>query len=637
MKKKIALFGCGWSNDYVTSFMRGIEKAANKHHIDVYLFMNYASFGQSENELIAETAILNLPDLKKFDGAIILGNILNSFNENILLQKKVKEAGVPTLYVEYEHESIPNLKTDNRAGMTDLMEHLFTCHHIKKPWFFSGPTNHQESNLRKEIFENTCKKYGCSLTEDSIIICDWTERTAHEIMEKILADGKELPDTIVCANDNMAFGVLNTLQEAGYSIPDDIIVTGYDTIEDGFYIDPILTSVSSNSEALGEKAIYMILDEIAGKPVPKVTTLDSKVEIRQSCGCHYEPDEKTKKMIKRSSLHYQRTDQMNTDIYFRSLYGCIREITNIIWLHYGLRYFYKDKYPIEGHDFMICLEPKFDSEELSNVKEFSPITDVIYYRHKDTVAYSMGLDLFPKLEEIANSENDAQFIVFLPLHMTGVLLGFAIFHWSPELLNNFYLYIWSKHMAQNLDLIRHNLKINRLNEELKKLSYTDPLTGVYNRIGCEDLAMNLLKSLSEKNAGCAVIMADLDKMKNINDKFGHTQGDFALRVLAQTIRKCCPEDYVISRYGGDEFLIVGPCDREEQLDQLIQNIYDTLAIQVNEARLPYQLSCSIGGYLNQPGQKTDFKQCIEKADQVMYKIKAQHHKMMGNDSKPDNQ
>lgn len=626
MKKKVALFACGWSVDYVCGLMQGIEKAANEHGIDIYMFLNYASYGEPPKSLVAETGIFRLPKLCNFDGAIILGNILNCSNENEYLQEQIAKYQTPALYLQYQHPDIPNLRTDNCSGMQELMEHILGEHHPSFPVFMSGPPNHQESNLRKDIFTDICQKYHYSLTEQNYLQGDWTEATADALIREMIPKYETVPDAIICANDNMAFGVINALQDEGYMVPDQVLVTGYDSLSDGLYTIPSLTSVSCNEVALGEKAIELIDELINGKQIPKETILNSSIEIRQSCGCTFEPTPEIKKMFRSSTIPNLRTIQLNTDMFFRSLYLSLREVEDVVWLHYSLKYFYSIHNPIEGKDIMICLQPDFDKFEETTSSEYSDHPNVIYSSLHGETNYYLDYDIFRNLGEMANREAKSLFFTFLPIQNNGSPLGYAVMPWNNRLLQNHYLYIWEKHFAQNLDIVKHNLKIYSLNEELKRLSYTDALTGVYNRTGCDDLAASMIESKAKENLSCAVIMADLDGMKIINDQFGHTQGDLALRILALTLKQCCPKDYIISRFGGDEFLIIGPCTSEKNLELLIHEIEHTLFLKVQKAVLPYNLTCSIGGFLKKPEDKLSFEQCIERADSVMYQIKKEHHK-----------
>lgn len=625
MKKKIALFGCGWSTDYVTALITGIEKKIKNQQIDVYMFLNYGANGDSPKEMLAESAIYQLPHIQDFDGIIILGNTLNTVSANSYLQEELKKHPVPALYLNYEHSDIPTLRIDNETGMRELMEHLFQVHHIKYPLYISGPVDHQDSILRKKVFEEICAKYQCNITPKQILYSNWSDKDAQLQLLDYLAQNIEVPDAVICANDNMALGAITALQSLDYSVPEDIIVTGYDAIEYGIFVDPIPTTVSSNFEAMGGKAIELLLASINGQEIPRETLINSQLEIRQSCGCHYEVDPVTRAKKATISPHHLQNRQMDMDIYFRTMHTCIHEAATLHWLHNSLRYFYNKETSLERNNLTICLEPEFASDSLGSVTTYSAHTNVLFTNYQENPTFYLDVDIFDFHEKQLNQYEDSKIIVFLPLQTTGVFLGYASMLWNSALLEQSYLYFWARHFSQDLDLIRHNLQITDLTEKLKKLSSTDPLTGVYNRMGCEDFAYKLIQKCEEELCDCAILIADLDRMKKINDAFGHTQGDLSLRLLAHTLTTTCPDDFIVSRFGGDEFFIVGKCTSETEMEKLISLTETNLSAEVSKAMLPYQLTVSIGGFLKHPSEKLTFEECVERADSYMYQIKKKHH------------
>ena len=146
----------------------------------------------------------------------------------------------------------------------------------------------------------------------------------------------------------------------------------------------------------------------------------------------------------------------------------------------------------------------------------------------------------------------------------------------------------------------------------------DPLTQVNNR---NNLLSYLDSKLENHNENLYLLMLDLDYFKQINDKYGHIEGDCALtevaRIIKQSCRSCYPRPY-IARYGGDEFIIIveGSKENADTICSSIQSALET-ANQTNEL---YDLSVSIGCIKWQwPMRSTDL---ISAADKEMYRIKA---------------
>jgi LacI family transcriptional regulator len=101
-----------------------------------------------------------------------------------------------------------------------------------------------------------------------------------------LVASEVLPDAVVCANDQMAIGVLQAFAKAGIGVPDDVAVVGFDDIFPGSLCDPPLTTIHQPMRLLGERACTRLLDRIAKPNLrPKVELLPTELVLRSSCGC----------------------------------------------------------------------------------------------------------------------------------------------------------------------------------------------------------------------------------------------------------------------------------------------------------------------------------------------------------------
>jgi len=98
---------------------------------------------------------------------------------------------------------------------------------------------------------------------------------------------RDLPDAIVCGNDQMAIGVMRELHTAGIRVPADIAVTGFDDVHLGALLTPPLTTIRQPMRLLGERACTRLLRRIADPALPRIVErLPTELIIRESCGCH---------------------------------------------------------------------------------------------------------------------------------------------------------------------------------------------------------------------------------------------------------------------------------------------------------------------------------------------------------------
>lgn len=151
-------------------------------------------------------------------------------------------------------------------------------------------------------------------------------------------------------------------------------------------------------------------------------------------------------------------------------------------------------------------------------------------------------------------------------------------------------------------------------EKITYLAYHDKLTGLYNRRYFEDI----LRDYDTKaKMPFTIVVGDFNGLKLVNDAFGHQFGDALLKLTAEVITKVCRAGDIISRWGGDEFLILMPGTREEEASQLVKRMkeecqnYELNAIPVNITF----------GWSTKEREETRMDAVIKKAEDIMYQYK----------------
>ena len=211
MKKRIAVFANGWSNEYLELVLEGAKKRATEDNVDLFVFLNYSSGSEQDPGNIGESMIFNLPNIADFEGVLLMGNTINMPYEREQLREQILKYKIPAISLEYEMEGIPYIGTDTYQGIYKLMLHVLEVHHAHNFLFVSGPKNNQESESRKKAVEDALETAGLVLKEENIIEADWSYFLAHERTIDYVTSHDKLPDAIVCANDEMAIGVCTAL------------------------------------------------------------------------------------------------------------------------------------------------------------------------------------------------------------------------------------------------------------------------------------------------------------------------------------------------------------------------------------------------------------------------------------------
>lgn len=171
--------------------------------------------------------------------------------------------------------------------------------------------------------------------------------------------------------------------------------------------------------------------------------------------------------------------------------------------------------------------------------------------------------------------------------------------------------------------LHDNTERRRREERIRQSSMIDDLTGLYNRRGFFTLAEQHLKLAERTGRNVLLMFADLDDFKEINDRFGHHEGDRALAEASRVIRSVFRDSDIISRIGGDEFAILALETSEVSGDILSRRLRDALAARNQRSRRGYDVSLSLGIARFDPRNPATIADLLARADSLMYEHKRQ--------------
>ncbi len=168
-------------------------------------------------------------------------------------------------------------------------------------------------------------------------------------------------------------------------------------------------------------------------------------------------------------------------------------------------------------------------------------------------------------------------------------------------------------------------ELKNMQEELRTLSLTDALTGLYNRRGFMTLAEQHLKIANRLKSKMFMLYADLDNLKHINDTFGHQEGDTALKETAQILRETFREADIVSRIGGDEFVVM-PIEGSQRSAEAVNSRLQKNLDLSNKNNKKYTLSLSIGITPYDPEYPVTLEELLFQGDKLMYDQKIRKKK-----------
>lgn len=169
--------------------------------------------------------------------------------------------------------------------------------------------------------------------------------------------------------------------------------------------------------------------------------------------------------------------------------------------------------------------------------------------------------------------------------------------------------------------------LRRTVEDGLRLAATDPLTGLYNRRYAMTYLDRAATEARRTNKPFAVMVADLDHFKKINDTYGHGAGDAVLKVVADTLRDGLRGEDLVARMGGEEFLIVMPATDKKRAGPVAERLRQVISaspVTYEPGQDPIRVTMSIGGAISRRlCDATDIETLMARADEALYRAKSE--------------
>lgn len=181
-----------------------------------------------------------------------------------------------------------------------------------------------------------------------------------------------------------------------------------------------------------------------------------------------------------------------------------------------------------------------------------------------------------------------------------------------------------QHTHELDELVREQTdELEKVNEELRIVSITDGLTGLYNRRHFDDMLKTSYNRAFREKSSLAMLLIDIDHFKQLNDTYGHSFGDFCLEKIGEVIRGCVrrPRD-MSARYGGEEFVILLPDTELPGALHIAETLHKAIAAtSVKDDDIETSMTVSIGVAAEVPEQPDQHETLLQRADHLLYKAK----------------
>ena len=614
-KYRIAFLTVDWNYELVEKTLHGLKQYTEDHsNVQICVFDCFGKDLGNEKDK-SEYAIFSLPDLKQFDGVIVQGNQIVLRSARADVERMIASAGIPAVSIGCAIKGASLVCFDNEKAQYAMTEHIICEHGARRLVYLTGIMDNDcpEGHQRLDGFMAACRDNRIPEENVEVIRCTWRTADGVNVGRMWLREKYPLPDAFVCANDDMAIGLMATLQEGGIRIPAQVLISGFDNLTSAELSSPRLTSVNADNHKLDYYAADVLIQMIRGEEERTFFPYGFDLVCSESCGCHNSPRSSMIRdlyfqQIRFLQSFYVQQDQMAEDLFEAS---DLRDLMQIIC---------RNKKIFGCDNIYPCVNEYY-------FNNFDKSMWPGKARHYDTAMVlpnPCGNDpeflLFPTANLLPESiMNKERFLIFYPLHYSTYTIGYiALDGICTAAKLNLHESIFN-FLEIAFENVRKKCLLQTLNDTLDNLYVHDALTNLYNRFGLSRFGQQYYDNLLASDGTVQIIFIDLDNMKAINDQHGHEIGDRALKDTAELLRDVCSEGAFIMRYGGDEFILIDTGRKED----LPEKILDAVRNYNRTSGMPYTLGLSLGVIKSDAAERRPIDDCIKAADSLMYGIKEQ--------------
>ncbi|MBO7661964.1 MAG: diguanylate cyclase [Clostridia bacterium] len=591
---------------------RLIEETAGTGYLPMCVAFDRSSVEARGDESIRE--LLAAFDVPNLAGFLLLGEMIRNDRINLPIIEFAKKKSLPVFMMERQYEGCINLCFTYRDGFEQVARHLVEEHGCRDFVMVAGIKGNSYSEERIELLRNLLREHGSDLPQEKVLYGDYWDEPTFRALTEYFNGGGSMPEAFLCANDAMAITVCVFLSERNVQVPGQVLVGGFDGILPGESHEPSITTARPDF-AFMFSTMLRRMDTWQAEETGRTEYLSVPFELlpRESCGCaEGSPFVATKKIgeLKLSNLEYTRHIRkmgifIRNTLNLESIDGLAGALKPLIFLW---------PYPY----FFTAMIAEEDSQSIP----------ILYGRNStftDAVPFSRKEKLLPDGTKIL-TDPEIRIIMVQLLQNQEETMGYlvsGIHDWTLREQERFEE--TAIFLSSALNAVIRNRRLRNANKEILRMAEHDYLTNLYNRRGFLRELEHQLQLEENRGKVLTLFAMDMDRLKSINDIYGHQAGDQAIQALAAGIRTAMEGRGICARYGGDEFAFAAMAEKSllPELEEIRENIQNTARRVCGTGH--FLISASLGAASCPVANHPPMDQILAESDHALYKDKSLRH------------
>lgn len=460
--------------------LSGIVEQAQEYGMDTAVISNIFNPNTpgGNDEIDHENFIYDMINSDSIDGLIFISeSFVNAGLKERIKQLLIKRKELPIIAVgtrlsELSELDLRYINSDEERDIEDLTDHLIDVHGFTDIDMLTGYDHLEASHIRVSGYRRSLEKHGIKYDESKVHFGNFWINSGEELAEKYISGSLDMPQAVICANDYMAYGILDKLIENSISVPEAVTVVGYEYIWERIYHSPLLTTYQRNRAELGRNAVQILFGQLSGKAEVDFSPPRGTLICGASCPCKKHSISYLSEIKKVNEINMYSEWMINSSM-DRMLTACsdIEEFSAIMGNNsFLIRYV---------QNMFLCLYEKWYDDEAAEQDVIS-CRSVLPWLDTSTIL----IHKYDIARIFAKSETPAVYY-FSPLFFNKKSFGYTILKYDKPDTYDITYKTWIKSLSNALEFIRMKSDIRYFTAYDKLSEQYDPLTGIYNANGLE--------------------------------------------------------------------------------------------------------------------------------------------------------
>ena len=614
--KVVALCISKAGNERSFEFIKAMSEAVTKSGYRLFIYHTCSDLYWKTRSEEGDKAVFDLMDFDVIDAVVIFDEGFRDRKVADEIAERSLKHNVPVICVGIPEarENCINFLFGYADGFEKVVRHLIVDHGVRNICMISGKQDEFLSQERVEAYKKVLLENGLPFDENRVLYGNHWWKPIGEAIDTIIESGN-IPEAIVCVCDFTAIAVCEELKKRGYAVPEDVKVVGFDGTREARLCIPPITTCKCNFELLPEQITAVLAKCFRNETVDKVYPIEFTLEKYCSCGCEQEAEAvNVGELLKKAEDRFGRYQDDELALYEMSerITECDSPARFVEYL--SSFKFYNTSIVVNSD----CLDASINPTGYVREESYDDVMQMLYRTESELSQFPLEFkrkEILPGLKDMIHYPNP---LVFSALSFFGKPMGFVCFNFEADIDEYCKILQYVTTLNNSIGNYRMVKYLKHVAEYEEKMSKQDFMTDLLNRKGFYNALPELLERAGESQILVATI--DIDGLKNINDEYGHEDGDFVIKAVSNAVKALPFEPKICGRFGGDELVVCALVESAEAEAVLKKSITDYIDAVNKESGRPYKVSASMGVYVTE-NVNYDFEYALKRSDDEMYIMK----------------